>query len=118
VQRADGQEPQFLGVIRPGEPAGEMSMIAGTPHTATVVALRDSELMAMPRAAFLQAIQRDPAIMAELAHLMILRARHVGGGSAGEPAVFGFIGLCPGAQVRALVDRLEAALSALGYSVA
>jgi NTE family protein len=118
VQRAEGQEPQFLGVIRPGEPAGEMSMVAGTPHTATVVALRDSELMAMPRGAFLQAIQRDPAIMAELAHLMILRARHVGGGSAGEPAVFGFIGLCPGAGVRELVDRLEAAIAALGYAVA
>ena len=118
VQRAEGQEPQFLGVIRPGEPAGEMAMVAGTPHTATVVALRDSELMAMPRSAFLQAIQRDPAIMAELAHLMILRARHTGGGSAGEPAVFGFIGLCPGAGVRELVDRIEAAVSELGYSVA
>ena len=118
VQRAEGQEPQFLGVIRPGEPAGEMAMIAGTAHTATVVALRDSELMAMPRSAFLQAIQRDPAIMAELAHLMILRARHTGGGSAGEPAVFGFIGLCPGAQVRELVDKIEAAVTALGYAVA
>jgi NTE family protein len=118
VQRAEGQEPQFLGVIRPGEPAGEMAMIAGTSHTATVVALRDSELMAMPRTAFLQAIQRDPAIMAELAHLMILRARHTGGGSAGEPAVFGFIGLCPGAAVRDLVDSLEAAVAGLGYSVA
>jgi NTE family protein len=118
VQRAEGQEPQFLGVIRPGEPAGEMAMIAGTPHTATVVALRDSELMAMPRSAFLQAIQRDPAIMAELAHLMILRARHVGGGSAGEPAVFGFIGLCPGTAVRELVDQIEQAVAGLGYSVA
>ena len=119
VQRAEGQEPQFLGVIRPGEPAGEMAMIAGTAHTATVVALRDSELLAMPRAAFLQAIQRDPAIMAELAHLMILRARHTsGGGSAGEPAVFGFIGLCPGVGVRDLVDKLEAVIADLGYSVA
>ncbi len=118
VQRAEGQEPQFLGVIRPGEPAGEMAMVAGTAHTATVVALRDSELMAMPRSAFLQAIQRDPAIMAELAHLMILRTRHISAGAAGEPAVFGFIGLGPGAGVRDLVDRIEAAVKALGYSVA
>ncbi|MFT4251441.1 MAG: cyclic nucleotide-binding domain-containing protein, partial [Caulobacter sp.] len=27
-RREEGQEPQFLGVIRPGEPAGEMAMIA------------------------------------------------------------------------------------------
>jgi NTE family protein len=118
VQRTEGQEPQFLGVIRPGEPAGEMAMVAGTAHTATVVALRDSELMAMPRAAFLQAIQRDPAIMAELAHLMIRRARHTTGGSVSEPAVFGFIALCPGAGVRELVERLESAIAALGYTVA
>jgi NTE family protein len=34
-RREEGQEPQFLGVIRPGEPAGEMAMIAGTPTRPT-----------------------------------------------------------------------------------
>jgi len=118
VQRTAGQEPQFLGVIRPGEPAGEMAMVAGTPHTASVVALRDSELMAIPREDFLKAADKDPAVMAELAHLMILRARRTGGAPAGEPAVFGFIGLCPGAPVRELVDQLQARIAGLGYSVA
>ncbi len=118
VRRTEGQEPQFLGIIRPGEPAGEMAMVAGTPHTATVVALRDSELMALPRAAFFHAVERDPAVMGELAHLMVLRARHIGGSIGGEPAVFGFTGLSPGAQVRQLVDNLEREISALGYSVA
>ena len=33
IRREEGQEPQFLGVIRPGEPAGEMALIAGTPHS-------------------------------------------------------------------------------------
>jgi NTE family protein len=118
VQRAAGQEPQFLGVVRPGEPAGEMAMVAGTPHTASVVALRDSELMAIPREDFLQAAAKDPEVMAELAHLMILRARRTGGAPAGEPAVFGFIGLCPEAPVRDLVDQLQARIAALGYAVA
>ncbi len=118
VRRTDGQEPQFLGIIRPGEPAGEMAMIAGTPHTATVVALRDSELMALPRKAFLAAVERDPTVMSELAQLMILRARHIGGSSAGEPAVFGFVGVSPGTKVRELVDTLETEIAAMGYSVA
>ncbi len=118
VQRVDGQEPQFLGVIRPGEPAGEMAMVAETPHTATVVALRDSELMAIPRSAFFHGVEHDPALMAELAHLMILRARRSGGPHGGEPAVFGFSGLCSGAPVRELVDALELEISRLGYSVA
>ena len=118
VQRTEGQEPRFLGVVRPGEPAGEMSMIAGTAHTATVVALRDSELMAIPRAAFMRAVQKDPAVMGELAQLMIHRARRTGGAAGGDPAVFGFVGLCPGAPVRELVERLEIEISRLGYSVA
>ena len=118
VRRIEGQEPQFLGIIRPGEPAGEMAMVAGTAHTATVVALRDSELMALPRKAFLAAVQRDPNVMSELAHLMILRARHIGGTSVGEPAVFGFIGSSQGVRVRELVDALEGEIRRLGYAVA
>ncbi|WP_292072377.1 cyclic nucleotide-binding domain-containing protein, partial [Brevundimonas sp. UBA7534] len=43
----DAQPAQFLGVVRAGEPVGEMAMLAGTPHTASVVALRDSEILAL-----------------------------------------------------------------------
>ena len=28
----EGHETQFLGVIRPGEPAGEMALVAGSPQ--------------------------------------------------------------------------------------
>ncbi|HVL42207.1 MAG TPA: cyclic nucleotide-binding domain-containing protein, partial [Brevundimonas sp.] len=58
VFRRDPDEdrpPQFVGVIRPGEPAGEMAMLAGTVHTADVVALRDCEVLALPREAFFEA---------------------------------------------------------------
>ena len=37
-----------------------MSLLAGTPHTATVVALRDSEMLALPRDAFLKAARTHP----------------------------------------------------------
>ena len=118
VQRPEGQESRFVGVIRPGEPAGEMAMIAGTPHTATVMALRDSELMALPRHAFLTAIQKDPQVMADLAHLMIVRARHTGQSGGSEPAVFGFTSLSPQVRARDLVEALEMEIANLGYSVA
>ena len=117
VKREAGQEPQFLGLIRPGEPAGEMAMVAGTAHTATVVALRDSEIVSIPRAAFFRAVQDDPHIMSELAHLMILRARGAGGSSLSEPSVFGFVGVCEECNVRELVEGVEQAIAALGYQV-
>jgi len=117
-RREEGQEPQFLGVIRPGEPAGEMSMIAGAPHSANLVALRDSEILALPRAAFFDAVERDPAVMIELSRLMIRRARQAGAhASIGDPSVYGFIAVEPGRAIRPVVDRIAHAIAGLGYSV-
>ena len=79
VRHDEGQEPQFLGVIRPGEPAGEMALIAGTRHSANVVALRDSEILALPREDFFEAAEHDPTLMIELAQLMMLRSRQTDG---------------------------------------
>src|SRR6185437_14001640 len=75
IRREPGHEIQFLGVIRPGEPAGEMSLIAGAPHSADVVALRDSEIIAVPKDAFFEACEAEPEVMIELAKLMMLRSR-------------------------------------------
>ncbi|MDG2522269.1 patatin-like phospholipase family protein [Caulobacter segnis] len=118
-RQEEGQEPQFLGVIRPGEPAGEMAFIAETPHSARVVALRDSEVLALPRDAFFEAADRDPAVMTELARLMILRSRQAATqASIGEPSVFGFVATNPGPPVRDLVEAVGEAIEALGYEVA
>ena len=117
-RHTEGHQPQFLGVIRPGEPAGEMALIAGSPHSATVVALRDSEILSMPRKVFFEAAERDPAVMIELARLMIRRARQTASRAAvGNPSVFGFVGLDPSVDVRALIDRIAVAIRALGYDV-
>ena len=86
-RKEENGEPQFLGVIRPGEPAGEMSLITGTPHSGTVVALRDSEIFALPREAFFEAAEADASVMTELARLMILRTRQAASKtSIGEPS--------------------------------
>lgn len=116
-RREEGRESQFLGVVTPGEPVGEMAMIAGTAHTSTVVALRDSEILALPRESFFKAARDYPEVMTELARLMIRRARTpAGGGQLSEPAVFGFIGLSD-RPVRPFVDLVEAEVAALGFSV-
>lgn len=117
VRRTEGEEPRFLGVIRPGEPAGEMAVIAGQNHSATVVALRDSEIIALPADAFFAAAEHNPAVMIELSRLMIRRAR-AGAERApvGEPSVFGVVGVLPGQPVRAFCERLSDAIEQTGFS--
>ncbi len=117
-RREDGQEPHFLGIIRPGEPAGEMALIAGVPHSADVYALRDSEIFAVPKAAFFEACDADASVMTELARLMIRRTRQVARrGPVGDPSVFGFVSAGSPGPIRPVVDRLERENAALGYEV-
>jgi NTE family protein len=116
-RREEGREPQFLGVIRPGEPAGEMALIAGQAHSATVSALRDSEVLALSRDDFFRAAETDPTFMTELARLMVLRTRQSATGVMGEPSVFGFIGVCEGLELRPLVADIAARVGRLGYRV-
>ena len=110
----EGHPAQFVGVIRPGEPAGEMAMLAGTPHTAGVVALRDSQMVALPREAFFEAARTEPDLMVELSRLMIQRARDRAAGG-GEPSVFGFIGARP-RPIRGFVDQVATAIVSQGFS--
>ena len=113
-RQEEGLPPQFLGVIKPGEPVGEMAMIAGLPHSANVVALRDSEILALPREAFLDAVRTRPDVMIELSRLMLRRARETTTGAA-EPSVFGFTS-ARAQPIRPFVDRIAAAVRDLGFT--
>jgi len=89
-------------------------MLAGGVHSADVVALRDSEVLALPRDAFFEAARTEPDLMIELSRLMMRRARDRRSGGA-EPSVFGFISARP-APIRAFIDRVAAAIRREGYS--
>ena len=118
-RREPGREPHFLGVIRPGEPVGEMSLLAGAPHSADVVALRDSELFALPADVFFDACEVDATVMTEIARLMIRRTRQEASkGTVGEPSVFGFTPLGDPGSMRRLVEAVGREIERLGYTVA
>ena len=108
----EGRPPEFVGVVRPGTPVGEMSMLADTVHTANVVALRDSEVIALPRKAFFDISRRYPELMTEVAQVMIRRARHKGAND--DPTVFGFISARE-EPIRPFVATVQNAIEAQGY---
>lgn len=76
-----------------------------------VVALRDSDVLALPREAFFDAARNDPMLMSELGQIMLSRARERGGGT--EPNVFGFVS-ARGKPIRAFVERVARAVEAQG----
>ncbi len=118
VAKGHGGETRSLGLVRAGEPVGEMAMVAAEAHSADVIALRDCEIIALPRDAFFKAVANDPALMTELARLIIARARQSGNGQMlGEPSVFGFIAADIGPRIRPFTENVAGAIRALGYSV-
>lgn len=110
---------QLLGYIRPGEPVGEMAMIAREPHTASVFAMRDSELLRLPPAAFDLLVHAHPAMMEHMARIMLTRARMQNKQSPrAEPKVFAFISTSPTIDLQLRARTLQAALKRLGARAA
>lgn len=100
-------ETRLLGLVHPGEAVGEMAVLAGTPHANDVTAFRDSVVDSLDADDFLQAAARRPEVMAELARLVVRRARGAGPGAAHRPARTVLIAaVSPGLHPRPLANAL------------
>ncbi len=71
--RPDSPGEQILGEIGRGESVGEMALLTGEPRSATVYAVRNTELLRLSKAGFEQLAEREPQILLELARLITLR---------------------------------------------
>lgn len=111
----DHDELSLIGIIRPGEPVGEMSLIAGTQHSATVMALRDSDLLSIPRDDFLRALDTRPELLMALSRKMMERARRQAPNVT--PNVFAFFALGEPA-IAPFVEDIAVQIRELGYRVA
>ena len=69
----DGSGDQVLGEIRRGEPVGEMALVTGKRRSATVIAVRDTELIKVTKEAFEQLVHEDPAVMLDLLRVLVDR---------------------------------------------
>lgn len=108
---------QLLGYIRPGEPVGEMALIAGEPHTSSVFAMRDSELLKLSPDAFSRLVQAHPKLMEHVARLMLSRARaQTRGNPRAEPKVYALISTSPSIDLKLRARTLQTLLKRLGKS--
>jgi len=75
VYLESGRGSRLIAQIGPGELAGEMALISGEPRSATVVALRDSEIVRIPRQAVEQLMGSSPQLMLYVVRLLVDRLR-------------------------------------------
>ena len=74
VNAADGREV-ILSVLGPGEFFGDMSLLDDRPRSANVITLEGSEVLAIRRSDFLQALEQHPSIAVHLMVSLALRLR-------------------------------------------
>jgi NTE family protein len=107
--------PGLLGYIRPGEPVGEMALIAGEPHSADVYAIRDCELLRLEREDFDNLVRAHPSLMSQMARLMLQRARmQPRTNPRAEPKVYALFSTSPTIDLVVRARALKDGLAAIG----
>ncbi len=83
--RGSGERLKLIGRIQPGETVGEMALLSGHPRTATVRALRDSEVVRFSLAAFERMAGAHPEAMLAVARIAVERLERTLDGRHQEP---------------------------------
>lgn len=122
----DGRS-EFMGHIRTGEPVGEMAMFQGgididgdgtpdnVPHTSSVYALRDSEVLEISRKGFQRLSAAEPEILNAMIRLILSRLRE--GNQRNRrtaPKVFALVGTSPTMDLELRAEALQESLKKLG----
>jgi CRP/FNR family cyclic AMP-dependent transcriptional regulator len=83
IKRDEDNTNKKLAIVREGKSIGEMSVIDGMHHSATVVALQESELLLLTKHNFDMLVERNPEVgvilLRKIANLMSLRLRRTSG---------------------------------------
>ena len=112
----DGREA-LLAELGAGETVGEMAVLSGEPRSATVYAMRDTELARLSKARVDWVVERHPhAMLNVLTSRLVSRVRNMSRGDRRQADVV-TIAVVPGSRGIPLTDvaaRLTAALSRLG----
>jgi len=103
------------GVVAAGETVGELGLIVDQPRSASVRALRDSELLRLSRQGFENLVARHPEAMLISARLAVKRliTRHTSA-QLSAPRTFAILPHDAGVDARAFARRLAEALGRYG----
>ncbi|HEY7970105.1 MAG TPA: Crp/Fnr family transcriptional regulator, partial [Candidatus Limnocylindrales bacterium] len=75
----EGAEPAIVAILGPGEFFGELAILDGAPHSATIVAVEATETLVLHRDQFLSLIDTDPGIRRTLLASLATEIRRLTG---------------------------------------
>lgn len=118
VVRGVSGEGTAIGYIRSGEPVGEMALLSRSRRSASVFALRDTEVMALSRADFERLLERHADFATTLARLTLDRARHPQASfSRSAPRVFTLVASSPSLDMEGYARALATEIARYGKRV-
>ena len=116
---ADGAGDEVVGYVRAGEPVGEMSVLSGETHSASVYALRDTELLTIPRKQVDWLINDHGDFAAALARIVLKRSRHPQESfQQSSPRIFALVATSPSIDIDARVKELAKRIAKYKVNVA
>lgn len=111
---------RLVATIPAGETVGEMSLLTGEAHSATVVALRDTELLRIGPKSFDMLLTRYPRVMFNLLKIVVRRLRQTtrGNRQKSRPKTFAIIPLQEGLHDVPVVRDIATTLANMGAKAA
>ncbi len=101
-----------------GQTVGEPGLISGEPRMGTLVALRDTEVIRVPRATFDRIVARHPAVMANMSKLLVRRLKNMSGAARPahgiQPKTIAVVPVTPGVCGRTIGERMLRTFTAAG----
>ena len=103
-----------------GETVGEMSLISGEPHSAQLVALRDTELLRISPDAFSILIARHPRVMLNLMRVLVHRLQETTRATSerARPKTFAIVPIQEGLSDSPIAQRIAGVLTDMGSRAA
>ena len=111
---------RLVATITAGETVGEMSLLTGETHSASLVAMRDTELLRLGPQAFDMLLTRYPRVMLNLLKITVRRLRQTTrrANQESRPKTFAIIPLQPGLAHGTLARSVAEALIKMGAKAA
>ena len=118
LREPSGQNRE-IARITAGEIIGEVALISGEPRAATIVAIRDCEMLRLTRSAFDRLVAQHPTLMPRVARQLVTRLHQANKRIAPDdaPRTFLISPLDPAIDGLALADGLAKALTERGERV-